>query len=157
MEVFFGLNKIVGKSQGVQAGNKPRRDLNAFEWLFVTHCRALPWERLPAPATALRWQRQMQTCDKSKGQESSVWEMTTSVTDGSATSRAQCLEGITGLSQKELRRVEGSCESPRAQQHKQCHIHPPPTPPHVQHTQLSSSSWAWQASRQLQRFQASNP
>lgn len=67
MEVFFGLNKNVGKSQDVQAWKKPRRDLNALEWLFVTRCRALRWERLPQPATAPRRQRQMRTCDKNQG------------------------------------------------------------------------------------------
>lgn len=100
MEVFFGLNKNMGKSQDVQAWKKPRRDLNALEWLFVTRCRALRWERLPQPATAPRRQRQMRTCDKNQGTGRLCLGDDKCIMDGSVTSRPQRLERVMGLSQE---------------------------------------------------------
>lgn len=76
MQVFFGMNNTVEKSQDVQACSKPRRRPQCLQAAFQ-HCRcrallskAMCCERLTQPGDAtLKWQQQMQTCLKKQRME----------------------------------------------------------------------------------------
>lgn len=128
MEVFFGLNKKKLKMWRLKTNQgEVSMSLGGFlslpaELQLLCNCRA----------TALRWQRQTRTCDNTRGQD---WEMTRCVTDASGTCRPW--RGQWLCPRKDLRRVEGRCESHWARQDKQRqlsrHIHPLPTPPHIKH------------------------
>ena len=158
MEVFFGMNKTVEKSQDVQACNQPKRRPQHLRAAF-RHCRcwaplskAMCCERLTQPGDAMpKWQRQMQMCYKSKEWKSFIWETTAYIIDGSAAMRPQHMERITGLSSpcqertwRGLKRgsVSAPCptcdpgtQSRSTQQGKQCELSrnirlPQPTPIH---------------------------